>query len=71
MHDTGFVDVGNRTVQHPDGTKSGDWRQALIEVRTCILLKYMNQHMCVRVRVCAHTYNACAYRCRACAYIMQ
>ena len=29
----GFVDVGNRTVKHPDGTKSGDWRQALIEVR--------------------------------------
>ena len=26
----GFVDVGNRTVLHPDGTKSGDWRQAIV-----------------------------------------
>ena len=33
----GFVDVGNRTIKHPDGTMSGDWRQALIEVRAYII----------------------------------
>lgn len=27
----GFVDVGNRTIVHRDGTRSGDWRQALIK----------------------------------------
>ena len=31
----GFVDVGNRLIINPDGSKSGDWRQALVEVRVC------------------------------------
>ena len=59
IHGTGFVDVGNRTVEHPDGTKSGDWRQALIEVRACILLIYVWINTCVCAFVCVRAYIQC------------